>query len=110
MAIDIKNLLIKAGYDEKNIVQTKFIKPPGGDYAVWHDEQTAEGGDDFVRLIRHKYTIELYNRTNGRNLETKVDSLLLLEDVEFKKPEKVWLEDERIYLTQYQFTILEKVR
>lgn len=108
--MDIKSLLIEAGYAEEAVGQTKFVKPPARDYAVWHDEQSAAGGDDFVRLIRHKYTIELYNRTNGRNLETKVDRLLLLEDVEFKKPEKVWLEDERIYLTQYRFTTLEKVR
>lgn len=108
--MDIKSLLIEAGYAEEAVGQTKFVKPPASDYAVWHDEQSTAGGDDYVRLIQHKYTIELYSRTRKRGLEAKVDRLLLFGNIEFKKPETVWLEDEQIYLTQYQFTTLEKVR
>lgn len=108
--MDIKALLQEAGYPLKAIQQTKFIKPPAYDYAVWHDEQTYTGGDGFIRLVEHKYTIELYSRSQKREMEANVSRLLCLADFEFKKSEQIWLEDEQIYFVQYQFRQKEKVR
>lgn len=106
--MDIKALLIKAGFTEKTVAKDRFLKAPSDDYAVWYDEKELTGGDDYICLAKHTYTVEIYLRQKNTNLDRLFAKELQKAGFSFKQSETVWLEADQINLIQFEIRTLEK--
>ena len=74
---------------------------------IYSDDIEMGGGDLSNNVITHNIGVELYSEKIDRINEEKLESLL---DVMPNKYTRIrdWIESEKFFLTQYEFSIIER--
>lgn len=91
------------------IKELRYLRPPPLPYILYEDSKTRRGADKFNNIIEHNITIELYAEKREKDIERKIINFLNSEGIEHDEyPD--WLNEEKLYCTSYEFTILEKER
>lgn len=105
----INKILKDAGVNYK---RTRFLKPPDGTYAVYMDDQEADGPDGIspIITITHFCTLEVYLSTSDDNTEEAIEAALNASGMKWTKQDRYWLQDVQRYQVVYEFTYIEKRR
>lgn len=102
----ILELLTAAGLTFRH---SRFLKPPGGTYAVWTDDVETDGADNCAAAIfTHNYIVELYEPTPDDEAERAMESALADAGIQYQKQDRYWLQDEQRYQVTYDFSITTK--
>ena len=101
----IKTILTAAGIPFR---KARFIKPPGGNYAVYVDDIETDGPDGFNRIYTHDVTVELYEPAPDDEAEAAVEAAINAQGLRWTKQDRYWLDDEQCYQVLYEFTYIEK--
>ena len=76
-------------------------------YIVYYESGANFHGSDEKNYIKDMtVVIELYSESKDMALEKQIESLY--SDVELNKSEDVWIEDEQLIMTRYEFTTINK--
>ena len=76
-------------------------------YIVYYENGANFHGSDEKNYIKDmNVVIELYSESKDMTLEKQIESLY--SDVELNKSEDVWIEDEQLIMTRYEFTTINK--
>lgn len=106
----VKHILTVAGFVEgETFEETQFITPPNGTYAVFHDSFTRRGADGLNLIKEHDYTIELYSDFPDPEAESRIESALDAQAIEYDKNDRLWIQAEQLYETVYTFEYIEKI-
>jgi hypothetical protein len=89
------------------VKKLRFLKSPSFPYIVWLESSETRGADDKNLIKSRNITVELYFETED-GAEIQVETLLNALPVEFSK-ETVWLTDEKMFETIYNFELEEKL-
>lgn len=103
----IDELLTAAQVEYK---QARFSKPPRETYAVWFDDCNTDGSDDKNQLLRHGYTVEMYEYTPDSATESALEAVLDTAGLRWSKQSRFWIETEQLYQVIYTFDYIEKRR
>lgn len=103
----INKILKSAGVNYK---RTRFSSPPKGTYAVYMDDQSADGPDGINAVITHEYTIEVYESAPDDATEEAIEAALNAAGLRWTKQDRYWLQDVQRYQVVYEFTYIEKRR
>lgn len=105
----VKQILTDAGFVEgKTFKETRFLKPPKSNYAIFLDSYNSRGADGRNMIKEHDYTIELYSEKPAHADELKIENALDSRGIEYEKQERYWLESEQLYQVIYTFAHIEK--
>jgi hypothetical protein len=105
----VKEVLTGAGFVEnETFKETRFLKPPKSTYAVYFDSFTRRGADGLNLVKEHDYTIELYSYKADPEAEAKIEAMLDNLGIEYDKADRVWIQEEQLYLVVYTFDYIEK--
>lgn len=88
--------------------KTRFTKPQTGDYIVYNDSITTDGGDRELLLYRHSISAELYTAKQSADAEELLENAFASYGVHFDKQEAIWLQEEQRYQVVYEFEYIEK--
>lgn len=106
----VKQILTESGFKEgKTFKETRFLKPPKSNYAIYLDSYNTRGADGLNLLKEHDITIELYSNKPAPADEMNIENALNTRGIEYEKQERYWLESEQLYQTLYTFTYFEKI-
>ena len=76
-------------------------------YIVYYENGANFHGSDEKNYIKDmNVVIELYSESKDMTLEKQIESLY--SDVELNKSEDVWIKDEQLIMTRYEFTTINK--
>lgn len=105
----VKRVLTGAGFVEgKTFKETRFLKAPKTDYAIFLDSFTRRGADGLNLIKDHAYTIELYAYAPNPKAEADIEKSLDNLGLEYEKDDRYWLNEEQLYQTVYRFNYIEK--
>ena len=105
----VKRVLTGAGFSEgKTFRETRFLKPPKSTYAVFMDSFTRRGADGLNLIKDHNGTIELYAYAPDPEAETRIEASFDNLGLEYEKDERLWIQEEQLYMTVYTFNFVEK--
>lgn len=79
-------------------------------YAVYMDDQTADGADKRIMLITHQITVELYEAQPDDAAETAIEESLSARGILWTKQDRLWLQEEQRYQVIYEFEYITKRR
>jgi len=89
-------------------------EPPPVTYAVYFDEEDADGpdipGDDSPLVITHDVTVELYEPTPDPETEAAIEAELKARGILWTKQARYWLSAAQRFQVIYEFTYIEKRR
>lgn len=106
----VKQILTESGFKEgKTFKETRFLKPPKSNYAIYLDSYNARGADGLNMIKEHDCTIELYSNKPAPTDEMNIEKTLDRYGIEYEKQERYWLESEQLYQVLYTFTYIEKL-
>ncbi|MCC8068991.1 MAG: hypothetical protein LIO71_04490 [Ruminococcus sp.] len=88
--------------------ETRFIQPPKSTYAVWFDNQSVYGCDNFNVITIHDATVELYEYVIDIEIENAIEDYLNSIPLEYVKHERTWLNTESLYQIIYEFEYITK--
>jgi hypothetical protein len=89
----------------------RFVRPPGGSYAVWSDDITTDGPDGMPPAIfYHDVTVELYEPRPDDVAETDLEAQMSARGLHWSKQDRFWIASEQMYQTIYNFSYTEKRR
>ena len=104
----VPEILAAAGIKER---RSRFVKPPGGTYAVWMDTVTTDGPDGMPPVIfHHDTTVELYTSKPDPVAESSLEAELSARGLHWTKHDLYWIPSEQFYQTIYEFSYTEKRR
>ena len=89
------------------VKKLRFLKSPSFPYIVWLESSETRGADSRNLIISRDIAVELYFETED-GAEANIETLLNALPVEFSK-ETVWLTDEKMFETIYNFELEEKL-
>ena len=92
-------------------MQTRFVSAPeGAPYAVWDLACSATGGDDAPARRAYSAAVVVYEHPEdlAAGAPAALEALLDARAVPWERLARVWDEDERVYLTEYDFSWSEK--
>jgi len=102
----IKKLLKPLGVPFR---ETVFTRTPEGDYAVYHDEVTADGDDYMAKVIyTHDIIVELYEAKPNPTLEAVFEARLNAASLKWTKQSRYWIPEAKRYQVIYEFTYTTK--
>lgn len=90
--------------------EARFIKPPGGTYAVWFDDVDTDGPDNINAVLRHSVTVELYASAPDAAAEAALEAAIDAVGLRWTKQPRYWIQAEQYYQTIYEFNYIEKRR
>lgn len=77
-------------------------------YIVYYESGSNFHGSDEKNYIKDMaVVIELYSESKDMALEKQIEDLF--SDVELSKSEDVWIDDEQLIMTTYEFTTINKI-
>lgn len=90
----------------------RFVKPPGGTYAVWKDDITDTDGPDGMPpvIFRHSVTVELYEPAPDDAAEASLEAQMSARGLHWTKQDRFWIASEKMYQVIYEFSYTEKRR
>lgn len=89
----------------------RFVKPPGGTYAVWKDNIDTDGPDGMPPAIfRHDVTVELYEPFPDDAAEAALEAQMSARGLHWTKQDRYWLTSEQMYQVIYEYSYIEKRR
>lgn len=88
--------------------ETMFSRAPAGDYAVYHDDVTADGPDGINRIFTHNITVELYEVKPNPTLEASMEEELNSRGIKWSKQSRYWVEGAQRYQVIYEFFYITK--
>lgn len=103
----VTDILTGAGITHRPV---RFITPPKETYAVFFDAVDFSGADDYIAVINHEVTIELYAYKIDTSAEKAIEHELIKRALEFSKSDVIWLDSEKLFQTIYTFDYTEKRR
>jgi hypothetical protein len=104
----VKEIVTAAGIKERG---SRFVKPPAGIYAVWHDDIETDGPDNMPPLIfKHSVTLEVYEPKKDDAKLAPLERELSARGLHWTKQDRLWIQSEQMYQTIYEFTYIEKRR
>jgi len=104
----ITEILMAAGVQAR---RGRFVKPPGGTYAVWADDITTDGPDGMPPLIfMHDVTVELYEPKPDDAAEAAIEAQLSAHGLHWTKQDRLWIQSEQFYQVIYNITYTQKRR
>lgn len=95
---------------EINHRRARFAKPPSGVYAVYTDDISAGGADDYTCIYTHHATIELYESVPDDDAETSIEEQLNVRGIQWDKQDRYWIQQEQVYQVVYEFDFVVKRR
>lgn len=101
----VADILDKTGIINK---ETRFIKPPDKTYAVYHRSMHRRGSDERNRITEEDCTIELYAYEKDCESESLIEAELESRGIEYDRQERIWIDEEHLYQTIYEFTVMWK--
>lgn len=104
MLTDIKTWLETTGM---KAAEERFLKPPALPYIEFLEDTDVSGADNKNCIANRKVTTELYSGIINREAEQKIEDLLNVKAIEYKK-ERTWIDSEKFFQTVYDFNLLEK--
>lgn len=105
--MDIKNWI--EGGTGIQTAETAFRKEVKTPFIVFMDKSEVSGHDTKNCIMTHDLTVEYYNRTVNKEDEKKIGDLLNMAGMEYTE-ERVWVDEEKVYMTTYGTTFKEKIR
>lgn len=89
----------------------RFVKPPGGTYAVWTDDIDVDGPDGMPPCIfYHAVKIELYEPIPDDAAEAALEAQMTALGLHWTKQDRYWIDSEQVYQVIYEFSHIEKRR
>lgn len=105
----VRAILTDAGFIEgKTFKETRFLKPPDTTYAIYLDSFESSGADDKNFIKKHNCSIEVYSKTPARIAEITIERAFDVRGIEYAKDDRLWLQDENLYMVVYRFDFMEK--
>lgn len=101
-------ILTAAGIENR---RSRFLKPPGGTYAVWTDDIETDGPDGMPpRIITHNVTVELYEPRPDDVAEESLEAQMSARGLHWMKQDRYWIASEQMYQVIYEYSYIEKRR
>lgn len=99
-----------------SIAEDHFVKPPQLPYITFLEDKEIRGISTDNLIIFNGVTVELYTSLPDTELETKVRNVIIDDilknsnnDDEFEvNQNREYIESEQMYMTVYDFTLIEK--
>lgn len=88
--------------------ETMFSREPAGDYAVYHDNVTADGPDGFNRIFTHDIVVEIYEKKPNPKLEALFEGDLNSRGIKWSKQSRYWVQEAQRYQVIYEFSYITK--
>jgi hypothetical protein len=89
--------------------ETRFPRPPKGTCLIWLDEVVRGGADTLNCTSQHNVTFEIYSPdVPDPKAEQTIERLLDANAIKYFKYARQWLDEERLFMTAYDFSITEK--
>lgn len=89
----------------------RFVKPPGGAYAVWTDDITTDGPDGMPpSIFHHSVTVELYEPRPDDAAEASLEAQMSARGLHWTKQDRFWIASEQMYQVIYEYSYIEKRR
>ncbi len=88
--------------------ETMFSRAPAGDYAVYHNDVTADGPDGLNRIFTHDITVELYETKPNPELEALIEGELNSRGIKWSKQSRYWVQEAQRYQVIYEFSYITK--
>lgn len=90
----------------------RFVKPPGGTYAVWKDNVVDTDGPDGMPpcIFYHAVTIELYEPLPDDAAEAALETQMTAQGLHWTKQDRYWIDSEQMYQVIYEFSHVKKRR
>lgn len=108
----IKEILTAAGLTH---AQGRFVRKPGGTYAVYFDDITSETADRGAaeappRIYHHDVTVEVYEPTPDDATEAAIEAELDARALPWTKQDRYWLKESQQYQVIYETNYTTKQR
>lgn len=105
--MDVKSWIEKTGIDTS---ENRALKPPGYPYIIIDVEESTRG-DDITNagILEQTVTLELYSDKLNALAEKKVEIAFDEIERDYAKRRR-WIDDQKLYMTNYSFLVVEKVR
>ena len=105
--MDIKNWIeVGTGIQTAETAFRKEVKTP---FIVFTDKSEVSGHDTKNCIATHDLIVEYYNRTVNEEDEKKIEGLLNMAGMEYTE-ERVWIDEEKVFMTTYETVFKEKIR
>lgn len=86
----------------------QFRKPQKLPFIAYYEEHTViEGADSYNLYRRTTIRIEFYSEKKNPELERKIENLF--RTVEIEKYKDVYLDDEKMFMTVFEFETIQKM-
>ena len=107
----IKNILTAAGFVENETFRkARFPQPPASTYIVYFDDVETDGPDGENLILKHDYTLEVYEPTPDDAAEAAIEAVLDEVGLRWSKQDRYWLQEEQRYQVIYELEYIEKRR
>lgn len=89
----------------------RFPSPPGGTYAVFFDNVTLDGPDEYPEWVeKHAVMVELYEPAPDDAAEAAIEAAISAVGLKYEKQDRYWLQTEQMYQVIYEFSYTKKRR
>lgn len=89
------------------VKENRFLKAPKLPYIIYIIDKSKRGADDLNNISDNNITIEFYSEKIEKNIENKIENLLERYKMNYDK-NREWLDDEKMFITVFEFNFLEK--
>lgn len=112
--MDIKKILETK--TELKVAENRFIKPPSLPYIIFIEEKDIRGISANNLIVKTDVSIELYTTSIDKKLENEIRNVIISdilfhsqndESIEISQ-DRVYIESEQMYMTTYDFILIEK--
>ena len=101
---DIQKVLERTG---AKVNPGRFLKAPPLPWIVWLERRENYGADDSNLIAHREITVELYAEKIDLRMERRIEAELDALGVDYST-ERIWLSDEKMFETIYNFELEEK--
>lgn len=101
---DIQEILERTG---AKVNPVRFLKAPPMPWIVWQERRENYGADDSSPIAHREITVELYAEKIDLRMERRIEAELDALGVGYST-ERVWISDEKMFETIYDFEMEEK--
>lgn len=89
----------------------RFLKPPGGTYAVWSDDVTTDGPDGLPPCIfSHDVELEVYEPQPDDAALEALEATMGAAGLHWTRQDRFWIQSDKMYQTIYTYSYIEKRR
>lgn len=90
------------------VAYLQFSKPQKLPFIAYYEEHTViEGADNYNLFRRTTIRIEFYSEKKDPDFERKIENLF--RTVEIEKYKDVYLDDEKMFMTVFEFETIQKM-